>query len=437
MSGEELQLALQVNYPARSVTTKLSTSTTFADLQKEAMKLLNISDKDVHGHDFRAVSLGNDVISLGKKGDKETLGEAGVKSKSLIFLACPAYLKPQRPKKNATKDEKKVEKKKDVYKGLSHKNVLKKIVEGNLKPNLEKIAYDYVDIYAEKIFVLPEFLKLDAKFVKIILKRDTLNIKEGSLFAAIVAWGKAQTGKEKPTTDELKTVLTDMLTLIRFPCMTMGDVAAKVTTSGLLTSKEILEIYTYLGTKEDDRAKLKIAWNTKARVGRRAPNFFAWDPVNKGTAIIIADDKITVSSSGSSWMSVFGDVELSDGQHEWEIVMEQIDTSNSYNVAIGVLPTSVSGYASLSNLVGYSGNSGWSFVTGNGQKCNNSYPASYGSAATAGTVVRVKLDLDAHTLEFFVNDTSNGVAFTNVYGPVRPAVSFINSQKISLRFPQK
>jgi len=232
--------------------------------------------------------------------------------------------------------------------------------------------------------------------------------------------------------------LGDMLLSIRFPAMTMGDVASKVTTSGLLTSKEILEIYTYLGTKEEDRAKIKIVWNTKARVGRRAPNFFSWDAVNKGSAIVISEtDKNQVSSTGSSWMSVYGDVELSEGTHEWEIQLDAVDTSNSYNIVIGVLPTSVSSYATLSNPVGYSGTAGWSFVTGNGQKCNNSYPASYGSAAAVTSTVRVKLDLDAHTLEFFVNDTSNGVAFTNVYGPVRPSVSFINSQKITLKFPQK
>jgi len=146
---------------------------------------------------------------------------------------------------------------------------------------------------------------------------------------------------------------------------------------------------------------------------------------------------MVASTSYSSWCSVFGDTELTSGSHEWEIALDQYDTSNSYNVAVGVVPSSFTNWQH-NTLIGYSTSStGWGYICGNGNKVNNSGPVYYGTPATQGAVIRVRLDLDKHTIEFLVNNVSQGVAYTNVYGPVRPALSLVQNQRCTLRFPSQ
>jgi len=430
-----MDLVLQVNYPPKQAVVKLPGSTSFADLQAAAVKELGIETKDIEGHDFRAVSLAKDVIPLGKKGGKETLTEAGVINKSLIFLSAPVHLKPQRPKKKKKDEKKDGKRRSDPYKDFDIKTILKTLATAKAKE--EKLAYEFVDIYATKIFKLSDFKKLDAKILKNILKRDTLNIKEGDLFDAVVEWGKNEAKDEKASSETLAKILVDILPLVRFPAMSMTEVAAKVTQSGLIPSDLILSLFTYLGTSADNRKSIKMPWPTKARVGRRPPNWFSWDPINKGSAIILSEENLVANCSGGSWISCFGDTTLEEGVHEWELVLDTYDTSNSYNIVVGVIPSTTTNYGSMSNPAGYSGNDGWTFVTGNGQKCNNSYPTTYGTSAGQGAVVRIKVDMDAKTIEFFVNDASQGVAYSNLASSVRPAMSMINNQKVTLRFPTK
>jgi len=302
-----------------------------------------------------------------------------------------------------------------------------------LKSNEEKLLWEYFDVFTSKMITIDEFFALDAKFLKRILARDTLTIKEIELFEAVVKWGKTQMKQEDPKPEELATALSDILPLIRFPTMSMTDVAAKVAASGLIDSDQILKLYTFMGTKEEQRDSIKVPWKHKPRVGRRPPNWFSWDPSKKGTNITLSNENMVASMGTASWQTVIGDIELSSGVHEFEIVLDQYDTTNSYNVVVGVVPSGTDG--SLSNPLGYTGNQGFGFITGNGQKCNNSYPSYYGTACYQGAVIKTRLDLDNHTIEWFVNDASAGVAYTNVYGPVRPALSLIQNQRVTLRFP--
>lgn len=48
--------------------------------------------------------------------------------------------------------------------------------------------------------------------------------------------------------------------------------------------------------------------------------------------------------------------------------------------------------------------------------------------------MRVVLDLDRRTLQYFDGDTFKGVAFDNVQGPVRPAVAFDGNSAGSVQF---
>jgi hypothetical protein len=60
----------------------------------------------------------------------------------------------------------------------------------------------------------------------------------------------------------------------------------------------------------------------------------------------------------------------------------------------------------------------------NGDSYHNSLYKPFGKPYVSGDIVGVKVDFSLKTIEFFLNGISQGVAYTNVTGPVSPAVSF-------------
>ena len=52
-----------------------------------------------------------------------------------------------------------------------------------------------------------------------------------------------------------------------------------------------------------------------------------------------------------------------------------------------------------------------------------------------GDAVGVMLDLSDHVMSFYRNGKPLGIIFTDVYGPVIPAVSFCRHKTLTLRFP--
>jgi hypothetical protein len=86
-------------------------------------------------------------------------------------------------------------------------------------------------------------------------------------------------------------------------------------------------------------------------------------------------------------------------------------------------------------MIGYSGHiTGWSFACANSQKFNSSM-TTYGRYCSQGDKVRCKLDCEAKSIEYFINGTSQGVAFTNVSQSVRPAISLYGTNTVILGFP--
>jgi len=287
----------------------------------------------------------------------------------------------------------------------------------------------------------PEFAKLPKDILLMIVKSDTLNIKEVDLFDACLAWGKREAKETKlDEKDGLKTALADILPHIRFPCMTTQDVAVKVTQSGLLDSDQILDLFTYLGIKANNKkatpGKSLAKFTHRDRKGRKPPSWFKFDVNKKHSNLTCSSDGTTISSNTTSYYQpIFGDITLSEGSWDYEIVLQQYYNS-SYSVCVGYVPSSYTNWSS-SQMIGYSGHiPGWSFACANAQKYNSGSMTNYGRTCQQGDVVGVKLDLDKKTLEFSINGTSQGVAFTDVSGPVRPAVSLYGTNTVQLRFPK-
>jgi len=273
------------------------------------------------------------------------------------------------------------------------------------------------------------------------VKRDTLNIKEIELFEAVIAWGKDECKRQEieATGDNLKKVMANILPQIRFPVMTTEELAVTVTQTGVLTSEQTLLLFTYLGQKaEGGEAKLPegIKFPSQKRKGRLPPAWFKFeDGLKYPQLMITADGTMLTSTTTSYYQPAFGNIELKEGIHEWEFVLQQF-YNNSYSCCVGVTPTSFTDYTTKAQMIGYPSHiPGWAFACGYGQKFHGSQQ-SYGRTCTEGDVVKVRLDLDKTSIEFFINGTSQGVAYTDVVGPVRPSISLYGNTTAVLRFPK-
>jgi hypothetical protein len=361
----------------------------------------------------------------------------------VIFCRAPSDIKPPRPrpkkkKGKEGKEEKNVSADKDRYKGLSVKNIYSKLSESKDQKK-RKIILEYIDIYATDIFKNKSSLTALPKetFIEII-KSDRLNCKEGEVFDAAVTWGKNACKEKK---EDEKKIMGELLSHVRFPLMTTQDIAVSVAPSSLLDSNQILDLFTYLGMKGSSDKKPKLpksleCFNSKERKGRKPPCWFKFDQTMKHTSLILSNEGLTVASNTTSYYQpIFGDIEITDGVHEWEIELTQFYV-NAYSVMVGVVPTSYTNYTS-SQMIGYSGHiPGWSYAAGQGQKYYNGSQTAYGRTCAQGDVVRVRLDMDKKNIEYFVNDQSQGIAYTGITGPVRPAMSMYGTNTVTLRFPK-
>lgn len=441
---KDIRLMIKVDQPLKEVVINVPKSTTYGELRILVGKEFEIKE-NVDRYLFLSVALGHDVVELGKssKGDKEVLTEVGVVDSSVIFCRAPSDIKPPRPrpkkkKGKEGKEEKNVSADKDRYKGLSVKNIYSKLSESKDQKK-RKIILEYIDIYATDIFKNKSSLTALPKetFIEII-KSDRLNCKEGEVFDAAVTWGKNACKEKK---EDEKKIMGELLSHVRFPLMTTQDIAVSVAPSSLLDSNQILDLFTYLGMKGSSDKKPKLpksleCFNSKERKGRKPPCWFKFDQTMKHTSLILSNEGLTVASNTTSYYQpIFGDIEITDGVHEWEIELTQFYV-NAYSVMVGVVPTSYTNYTS-SQMIGYSGHiPGWSYAAGQGQKYYNGSQTAYGRTCAQGDVVRVRLDMDKKNIEYFVNDQSQGIAYTGITGPVRPAMSMYGTNTVTLRFPK-
>jgi hypothetical protein len=134
-----------------------------------------------------------------------------------------------------------------------------------------------------------------------------------------------------------------------------------------------------------------------------------------GAAIIPKNGNLDLIG-GAGWAMVGSTIAVSTGKWYWEATFFKPGSGD------GVLGIHKSN-TSLFQIVGYSGDpNGYSYAA-NGNKLNNSTGVAYGASYTNGDVIGVALDLDAGTLTFYKNNTSQGIAFSSLSGEFFPAFS--------------
>jgi len=154
--------------------------------------------------------------------------------------------------------------------------------------------------------------------------------------------------------------------------------------------------------------------------GEVSGNYCTWNPLNNG-ATSLANGNLDVTTPGIGYGLTYGTIGVSSGRWYWEIT----PTATAGAAEIGIAKAG----ATLTSAVGVYA-SGYSYVSSALKGNNNSY-ASYGVSYTTNDVIGVALDLDAGTLVFYKNNSSQGVAFSSLSGEFFPVVSDSNNGNVS------
>ena len=137
----------------------------------------------------------------------------------------------------------------------------------------------------------------------------------------------------------------------------------------------------------------------------------AVSPLASGT---LSNGNLSFSTGNADAIAV-GTVAVSSGKWYWEITATNVNASLAAIGIIGQPPASLTvDLRTPSN--------GYCYIS-NGNKGNNNTTAAYGATYTSGDVIGVAFDLDAGTLVFYKNNSSQGTAYSSLSGTFSPAIS--------------
>jgi hypothetical protein len=138
-------------------------------------------------------------------------------------------------------------------------------------------------------------------------------------------------------------------------------------------------------------------------------------PLASGT---ISNGNLSFSTGNADAIAV-GTIGVSSGKWYWEVTATTVSAANACIGIIGQPPASLTvDLRTASNGYGY---------LNNGNKGNNNSTSAYGATYTSGDVIGVALDLDAGTLVFYKNNSSQGTAYSSLSGTFTPAMSDLAS----------
>jgi len=162
------------------------------------------------------------------------------------------------------------------------------------------------------------------------------------------------------------------------------------------------------GVTYDSMLDVPTMW---ADGGNGRGNYATLNPLDFTTVGTISEANLRFTQSSSAARSGRSSIGVSSGKWYWEVI--NLGGNNSFGVQNAT--------ASLGTYCGGDAN-GWSYFI-DGNKYNNNTATSYGASYTTNDVIGIALDMDAGTLTFYKNGTSQGTAFSSLSGTLFPAFS--------------
>lgn len=142
-------------------------------------------------------------------------------------------------------------------------------------------------------------------------------------------------------------------------------------------------------------------------------NYATLNPLNNPGGSTFANGNLDVTTASSTGGRVVGTVGVSSGKWYWEITPTSVAGQSLIGIAAASRVSS-GGVGDFSDDYAYQNN---------GNKYSNSVGAAYGASYVANDVIGVALDLDAGTLVFYKNNSSQGTAYSSISGTFVPAMS--------------
>jgi hypothetical protein len=144
--------------------------------------------------------------------------------------------------------------------------------------------------------------------------------------------------------------------------------------------------------------------------GQVRGNYCTLNPLDKNASATLNNGNLVQDASSSAWRAVRSTMFVSSGKWYWE---GTVDGSGPDIGIIGVSNQS----ASLSappdaNAWGYNGT--------DGNKFHNGVSAAYGATYANGNTIGIALDMDAGTITFYKNGSTQGQAFSGLSGSLTP-----------------
>lgn len=132
---------------------------------------------------------------------------------------------------------------------LSADNAFMLLTQARLfdEPQLASLCLDTIDKTTSEALSADGFTDVDLETLCAVLERDTLHIRETTLFQAVMRWCENRCARHQvPAVPEnMRSLLGKGLSLIRFPLMTVEEFAQGPAQSGLLTDRELVSLFLY------------------------------------------------------------------------------------------------------------------------------------------------------------------------------------------------
>jgi hypothetical protein len=161
------------------------------------------------------------------------------------------------------------------------------------------------------------------------------------------------------------------------------------------------------GAGNDSLVDSPTSYGTDTGVGGEVRgNYCTWNPLKNPQVAVLTNGNLDLSTAGSTARyGTYTTIGVTTGKWYWEITAGSLST-DGYNIGIV--------NASKPDTTALNADTNSYIYLDTGQKGYNGAGSAYGATYTAGDVIGVALDLDAGTLVFYKNGTSQGTAFTSI-----------------------
>jgi len=147
-----------------------------------------------------------------------------------------------------------------------------------------------------------------------------------------------------------------------------------------------------------------------------AANFAVLNPISTSSVFTLSNANQTFSASATTSATYYvgSTIGVSSGKWYWELI--PTDVGSGPNISTGIRSVTDS------NVTGTNGifQNGYGY-SASGNKIDNSGSTSYGASWTVADVIGVALDMNAGTITFYKNNSSQGTAFTGITGTYAPS----------------